>query len=179
MKKRDFLKTGIVFGSLLPTPLLAGINDPNSFKTIRLNNQNTQERISVTFWRNGWFDHNAFEEIEYFFRDWRENATHKIDPYLIDLLYNIAEESRGDKEIVMLSGYRTPKTNKWLENHPRYRAAKNSLHMFGRAADFTLPSARLHNIKNYARSLRVGGVGYYPRKHFIHVDTGKLRYWRS
>lgn len=179
MNRRKFIKSSLCLPTLYPSIGLARINDPDTFKTVKLNNQNTNEKVKVVFWRNGWFDKDAFEEIEYFFRDWRENKTHNIDPYLIDALHKIGEESGGDKEIVILSGYRTPKTNNWLVNHPKYRAAENSLHTYGRAVDFTLPNRRLYNAGKFARSLQVGGVGYYPNNYFIHVDTGKVRYWRS
>lgn len=182
MNRRTFLSNSIcssMVGVFTPSILNAGINDPSKNKSIKLNNQNTNEKLEVTFWRNDWFDADAFEEIEYFFRDWREDATHKIDPYLIDLLFNISQKIGGDKEIIVLSGYRTPKTNLWLQKHPKYRAAKDSLHMFGRAVDFTVPSKKLSTVRDYARSFQSGGVGYYPGKHFIHVDTGRERYWKS
>ena len=182
MNRREFFQKTIatsLIGVSSPTILHAGINDPDKNRIIKLSNANTNEKLSVTFWRNGWFDNEAFTEIEYFFRDWREDATYKMDPYLIDLLYKISQKVSGDKELVVLSGYRTPKTNLWLQKHPRYRAAKDSLHMFGRAVDFTVPNRKLSLVKDYARSFQVGGVGYYPSKHFIHVDTGKQRFWKS
>lgn len=182
MNRRTFLQNTLATASVgifSPSVISAAVNDPDNNRIIKLSNQNTNEKLKVTFWRNNWFDQDAFDEIEHFFRDWREDATHKIDPYLIDLLYKISEKTGGDKELILLSGYRTPKTNQWLANHPKYRAAKDSLHLYGRAVDFTVPNKRLSTASKHARSFQVGGVGYYPSRHFIHVDTGKQRYWRS
>jgi len=79
--------------------------------------------------------------------------------------------------VVALSGYRTKATNDWLRKHPRYSAAENSMHLFGRALDFTLPAASLHKVRDAARRIGGGGVGYYPKQHFVHIDTGEARYW--
>ena len=178
INRRQFLTTSsALILSSSPSLLMAGVNDPNENKKIKLYHQHTNEKINVTFWRNGWFDHSAFEEINHFFRDWHDDKTKQIDPYLIELLYNINESSGGGRELVLLSGYRTPNTNEKLVNHPRYRAAKNSLHMFGRAVDFYIPKFKLSSTRSIARKISKGGVGYYPSKSFVHVDTGQVRYW--
>jgi uncharacterized protein YcbK (DUF882 family) len=55
--------------------------------------------------------------------------------------------------------------------------AKHSMHIQGKAVDIRLPGYKLASLRHTAVALRVGGVGYYPRSNFIHVDTGKVRYW--
>ena len=182
MNRRDFLfgtATGAAYLSMLGTPAISKINNPTENKRISLYNTKTKEKLSVTFWRNDWFDLDAFAEIEHFMRDWREGKTHPIDPYLIQILYDIKEGTGSNKELVITSAYRTYKTNEWLRRHPRYSASKKSLHMHGRAVDFYVPDTRLSSIRKAAQTLHSGGVGYYPSMSFVHVDTGPVRYWKG
>ena len=76
----------------------------------------------------------------------------------------------------VVSGYRSPKTNARLRKR-RKGVASNSQHMYGKAADFFIPGRRLSTVRKAALSLRSGGVGYYPRSNFIHVDSGPVRSW--
>jgi len=57
--------------------------------------------------------------------------------------------------------------------------AKKSLHMQGRAIDIRLPGRQLASLQQAAMSLHAGGVGYYSRSDFIHIDTGRVRSWGS
>ena len=183
MLRRGFLTqaaaTAVAANCAWSTPALAGVNDPAENKTISLHNPNTGERIRTTFWRDGWFDPRALGEINHFMRDWRQDAVVDFDPYLVGILHNICLECRFAGEVTVLSGYRTKATNDWLRNHPRYSAAPNSMHLYARAVDFTLPAISLSKVKSAARRFQVGGIGYYPSMHFIHVDTGRRRFWRS
>ena len=76
----------------------------------------------------------------------------------------------------VISGYRSPKTNAML-NSKSNGVAKRSLHMQGRAIDIRLPGVELKHLRQAALNLKAGGVGYYPRSNFIHVDTGRTRFW--
>lgn len=179
-RRRMFLKTaayaaaGLCASSL---PALAGVNDKDKNKVIRLYNPNNGERIRTVFWRDDWFDADGMAEINHFMRDWRQDRQIDIDPYVVGLLHSVCQDCGFSGEVVMLSGYRTRATNDWLRNHPRYAAAKDSLHLYGRATDFSLPSTSLRKARDAARKFQRGGVGYYPKQHFIHIDTGEERYW--
>lgn len=183
MNRRQFLTRTFAKAAAasfaMSLPALAGINDPDENKVIRLYNPDTRERLRTTFWRGSWFDSHALEEINYFMRDWRQDAVANFDPYLVGLLHNICQECGYSGEVVVLSAFRTQATNEWLRRNPRYGAARNSLHLYGRAVDFTLPSQSLSRVKNAARRFQMGGIGYYPKMHFVHVDTGEQRYWRA
>ncbi|MBO9428390.1 DUF882 domain-containing protein [Sulfitobacter sp. R18_1] len=183
MDRRRFLSRAAalsVAGAMAsPIPAMAGVNDPATNKSIRLMNANNGERLTATFWRGDWFDAGAIEEINHFMRDWRKNEVIDFDPYLVGILHNVCLDTRYGKEVIVLSGYRTKSTNDWLRRDPRYNASKNSLHMFGRAVDFTLPQRPLKDVRNAARRFQVGGLGYYPTQNFIHIDTGEQRYWTS
>ncbi len=182
MQRRNLLKTLALAGvaSAVPSlPAWAGVNDPDKNKTIRLHNPNNNEKLKATFWRGDWFDAGALSEISHFMRDWRENETVDFDPYLVLMLHDVCEQCHYTGDVIVLSGYRTRKTNNWLLRDSRYNAAPNSLHLEGRAVDFTLPRQPLREVRNAARGLQVGGLGYYPRQSFIHADTGRKRYWNS
>ena len=59
----------------------------------------------------------------------------------------------------------------------RSGVAKRSLHMQGKAMDIRLHGVALKDLRKAAIALKSGGVGYYPKSNFIHVDTGRVRYW--
>jgi uncharacterized protein YcbK (DUF882 family) len=82
----------------------------------------------------------------------------------------------ADSPFEIISGYRSPATNRKLRKHSK-GVAKSSLHMVGRAIDIRLPGCSLANLRKAAASMKGGGVGYYPQSDFIHVDTGRVRYW--
>ena len=50
-------------------------------------------------------------------------------------------------------------------------------HMEGRAIDVRMPGVPLQDLRDAALSLKLGGVGFYPRDQFVHVDTGRVRSW--
>jgi uncharacterized protein YcbK (DUF882 family) len=52
-----------------------------------------------------------------------------------------------------------------------------SLHMQGQAIDICLVDVRTSLLGDAARELQAGGVGFYPGSDFVHVDTGRVRYW--
>jgi uncharacterized protein YcbK (DUF882 family) len=49
--------------------------------------------------------------------------------------------------------------------------------MDGKAIDIRLPGVPLTELRDVALSLKAGGVGYYPREQFVHIDTGRVRHW--
>lgn len=179
MDRRNFLKqfgscaaAGVASG-ILPAAAAAGrVNDPGDNKQIHFYNPRTSERLVATYWRRNWFDQGALREINYFMRDWRENAVTDFDPFLIDTVHSITAEIGYSKEVVVLSGYRTEKTNRRIR-----RAATDSMHLYGRAVDFTLPSQSLRKVRDAVKKVHKGGLGYYPKQHFVHVDSGSPRYW--
>jgi len=102
-----------------------------------------------------------------------------IDPKLFDLLHEISTELDTDAPFHIISGFRSPVTNSMLKQRggAHTGVATNSLHMVGKAIDIRLPDVKLKNLREAAASLKRGGVGYYPSSDFVHVDTGRVRYW--
>ena len=98
-----------------------------------------------------------------------------IDPALFDILWAL-QRSAGGKALHLLCGYRSPTTNAMMSQRSR-GVARNSFHVAGRAADIRIPDYSLRGLRNAAVDLALGGVGYYPRSNFVHVDTGEIRTW--
>ena len=120
-----------------------------------------------------------YADLDYFFRDWRENKIIQMNREVIDILFKISEESldSGDSiSVDITSGYRTEKTNSYLRKISK-NVAKNSLHMKGKAIDFSIAGVSKGKLINIAKEHAVGGLGVY--KNFVHIDSGPLRRWSS
>lgn len=109
-------------------------------------------------------------------RDHRSGESTVMDPDLLKNLAILQAEVGVAGPFHVISGYRSPKTNAKLRAAGRGVATK-SLHMQGKAIDIRLPGCDLHTLKDAARSLKCGGVGYYAKSNFVHMDTGRVRYW--
>ena len=109
-------------------------------------------------------------------RDHRTDEIKPIDPQLLDLLHAISGELECSHPFYVISAYRSPTTNAFLRFMSR-RVAEHSLHMDGKAIDLRIPGWGSHSVRRVAMELRMGGVGYYPRDNFVHVDVGPVRYW--
>jgi uncharacterized protein YcbK (DUF882 family) len=144
-------------------------------RDIMLYNSNTRERIQTVFYAHGEYNKRSFNQLCHFLRDHHENATHWMDPRLLTLLHDM--QCVFDKrEIQIISGYRTARTNAWLRKRVA-GVAKDSYHMKGQAVDIRVPGVDTRAIRDVAKVLAMGGVGYYPRSRFVHVDTGPIRTW--
>ena len=139
-------------------------------------NVHTGESIDTVYYENGVYLRGALAEINHFFRDFRANEVKPIDPHLLDLLFNVHRELDTSKPFNLVSGYRTPATNARLASMSE-GVARHSMHIEGRAADVNLPGRQLSFLERIALALHLGGVGYYPRAGFVHMDTGRVRRW--
>jgi uncharacterized protein YcbK (DUF882 family) len=100
-----------------------------------------------------------------------------MDPLLFDVLWHTANAlGVGGSTIEVLSAYRSPTTNAWLASVSR-GVASDSQHINGNAIDCVFPGVPAFRVRQVARSLNMGGVGFYPRSGFVHLDTGPVRYW--
>ena len=118
----------------------------------------------------------ALAELNYILRDHRVQEIKEIDRNLLDLLCTLKNRLGTSKPFHVISGYRSPKTNEIMRKNNK-GIAKKSLHMTGHAVDIRLPSCSLSSLRHEALKLKGGGVGYYPRSNFIHIDTGRVRSW--
>lgn len=176
--RRGFLKAGLFTAAALGfwTPALAQAAVPNTGRIIRLQNPYTGEKFTGEYWYNGKYIPAAFAEIKKLMRDHRANEQFPIDPRLMDILFVMHVRIKNAAPFDVLSGYRSPATNARLRRRSE-GVARNSLHMTGQAIDLRLQGTRLTSLRSTAIDLKAGGVGFYPRSNFVHVDTGRVRHW--
>ncbi|HHD63769.1 MAG TPA: DUF882 domain-containing protein [Desulfobulbaceae bacterium] len=124
----------------------------------------------------GGYDSHALARINYLLRDFRTGEEHPIDPKLLDILFDVRRNFGGRGTFAVISGYRSPKTNKQLCARSS-GVAKHSLHMVGKAIDVRLIGVRTKKIQQCALGLKRGGVGFYAKSDFVHLDTGRVRHW--
>jgi uncharacterized protein YcbK (DUF882 family) len=145
-------------------------------RRLHMVNVATGETIDVSYRTDDHYSGKALKQVSYLMRDWRQEKTVLMDPRLLDLLAWIQLASRSSAPLCLVSGYRSPATNAMLaKTDPE--VAHNSYHLRGQAADIRLPGVPLEWIRDAALRLDQGGVGYYPRHGFIHLDTGPARAW--
>ena len=148
-------------------------------RTISFYNIHNKETIEITYKKNGRYIPSAMQKLNHFLRDWRRDEPTKMDPELIDLIWELRQELGSTEPTHVISGYRSPKTNAMLRRIGR-KVARRSMHMRGQASDVYFPDVKLKDLRNSALVRQVGGVGYYPRsgeRGFVHVDTGNVRHW--
>ncbi len=145
-------------------------------KTLHLYNCHTHEQLKVIYFQKGSYNRAGLNKLNYFLRDWRTQEVKEIDINLLDFLYLFQQESGTRRPIRIISGYRSPRTNNRLAQRST-QVSKESFHMLGRAIDVCLQDIPLDKQYQIAKNLKLGGVGYYPKSHFIHIDTGPVRCW--
>jgi uncharacterized protein YcbK (DUF882 family) len=161
-------------GSVASRPVLASALTARS---LALAHTHTRERVSLVYAVGGHYVPDAISALNHFLRDHYTGDVGVIDPALFDLLHRLRSELGSDGSFEVISGYRCPATNATLQATRGGGVARRSLHMDGKAIDVRLPGVPLGELRDAALSLRAGGVGYYPRDRFVHLDTGRVRHW--
>ena len=178
MQRRAFLKSSLLLAApSLSIPALAKTAQPASGeRVLRLYNTHTGEKLNTTFWAEGEFIPDAMKDINKVLRDHRNNKIAQMDPELLLLLTQLNDRLDNNKELHIISGYRSPESNAKLHANSN-GVARRSLHMDAKAIDIRLPGKDLKMLHKAAMSLKGGGVGYYAGSQFVHMDTGRVRYW--
>ncbi|MTD99501.1 DUF882 domain-containing protein [Paracoccus sp. YIM 132242] len=145
-------------------------------RRIRMYSGRTGESLDTVYWVDGKYVREALNEINIFMRDWRTGEVIGIDPRTVDVAAASHRLLQTNEPYMMLSGYRSPRTNAMLRRSSS-GVARNSLHMVGKAADLRLKSRSVGQMYNAAMSCRAGGVGKYSRSNFVHMDCGPVRTW--
>lgn len=148
-------------------------------RTLWLHRKETGEQLRVAYFERGQLVPQAYWQVCTLMRDVRANVMTAMDPALLDVLRGIMgyyEAWGWNYPLVINSGYRTERTNRALAAEG---AAKNSLHLSGRAADVWMPGIPTRDVGALGMHFRQGGVGFYPSKGFVHLDTGRTRTWRG
>lgn len=165
--------------SLFPKFSLAAKSQPDTkiaSRVLRIKALNTNEFIESAYFINGHYVAKELDRLNQLFRDYRTGKHISIDPKLFDQLYAINQAHGLKHQLLLICGYRSPETNNKLRSSKK-GVAEKSLHMEGRAADFRLEGVPLNSVLKTALQMKFGGVGYYPRSNFIHIDTGINRFW--
>ncbi|WNC71104.1 DUF882 domain-containing protein [Thalassotalea psychrophila] len=180
--RRQFFRkvTGVVaIGATAPMfskTAHASLNNDQSIRRLALYNRHTGERTQGVFYANGVFQNDVLKAFDQNLRDHRQNEAAPMDRRLFNFLHQIQQRLGTDNEIHIISGYRSPKTNAMLAGQST-KVAKKSFHMKGMAIDFAIPGIDLKLVRDTAKSLKLGGVGYYPNSGFVHIDTAWVRSW--
>ncbi len=145
-------------------------------RRIRMYSGRTGERIDMIYWIEGQYIKDAVKEVNYFMRDWRTDGVKTIDLRTVDIMAASHNLLDVNEPYMLLSGYRSPKTNAMLRSRSR-GVAKNSLHMKGQAADLRLASRSVNQMAKAAVACHGGGVGRYSGSNFVHMDCGVVRSW--
>jgi len=155
-------RAGRVFASPLPE------------RSLNLYNIHTGESLDIAYFSDGRYDPAAIEKINYLLRCHYTNEVKPMDLGVLDLLSGIRDVLGRNKQLRIISGYRSPQYNNYLRGLGRH-VAKESLHLKGLAIDFAVDGIGTSRVAGIAKSFISGGVGRYPE--FVHVDVGRVRYW--
>ena len=175
--RRRFLQLGLGLSTALIIPTAAFASNKPADKKLALHNLHTGESINATYWAEGEYQLSELAAINRILRDHRTGDVMDMDPQLVNLLHLLHDTVDGRKPFDVISGYRSPITNANLHKKSS-GVAKKSFHMQGKAIDVALPRRDLAKLNSAALAMKAGGVGYYPRSGFIHVDTGPVRSWK-
>jgi uncharacterized protein YcbK (DUF882 family) len=167
------LGSGLVAAAAAP----AGAWAAPSVRTIDFRNLHTEERASVAYARGTRYLHDGLSKANRILRDWRTDEVAPIEPKVLDFVKALTNLIGYGEEVGIISGYRSPNTNKMLRQRGSGGIAKRSLHMRGMAIDIRLDGLSAERVAEAARRLRRGGVGLYSRSNFVHLDCGRVRHW--
>ena len=186
MTRRSFISFGskAALGTLLvpavASPVMAAVFSNGKVsrgaRRVSFRNQHTGEIFSGVYRVGDKYLPDAFERINVVLRDFRSNEVFPIDPRVIDIIYTVHGMTDTSEPYEVLSGYRCPKTNAMLREVGG-GVAKNSLHMTGQAIDLRIPGYSTTRVRDLAKTLKAGGVGYYAKSDFVHMDSGDIRHW--
>ena len=175
LDRRRFLTGAVALAGSVSVLNTALANAP-ARRTLNLLNRNTDETLKVEYYVDGWYNPDALKDLNYFLRDWREEEVADYDVGVFDILYAMQQQGNGTDPIHVISGYRTAQTNARLQN-TNAAVASNSYHVKGMAVDFRFPGVSTAHLRDRAVNLEAGGVGFYGRSDFLHIDTGPVRTW--
>lgn len=179
MDRRLFLGAAFGTAASVALPVSAMSDSDAAFwalpRRLRLIRAQTRETLDEVYWADGQLQMSGYLRICHLLRDTHNGKAVYMDPRLLDLMRAVqayVEYYRYTAPLTINSGYRSPETNQKLEG-----AAKNSMHLKGKAVDFSMPGLPSEYMGLLASHYLAGGVGFYPASGFTHMDTGNVRYW--
>jgi uncharacterized protein YcbK (DUF882 family) len=181
MNRRSAL---VCVGTFLVLPLFGRLAHgadpagPESQRRLHLTNLHGGDQLTVTFNDEHDVAPDAVAALQHLLRDYRANEEHAMDFGLFMQLTDLARECGVPANYEVISGYRSPGTNEKLRA-AGHGVAEHSQHTLGRAIDVRLRDCPLEKLHERALAAHRGGVGYYPRSNFVHLDTGRVRTWQE
>lgn len=173
-KRRKFLRTSTL---VLPMAVLPGFAMASSQpRQLRFAHMHTGEKLDVVYHENGHYLPDALDQVNYLLRDFRSDEVFAMDPALLDFLHDSQQRLGSTGRFEIISGYRSPATNEMLRKRGG-GVARNSQHLKGKAIDVRLRGIATADLRQASLELGRGGVGYYPKSDFVHLDTGRVRWW--
>jgi uncharacterized protein YcbK (DUF882 family) len=178
LQRRLLLKGLVALPLALSTTRLAYANVAanNAPRELSLFHTHTDERLKLVYFDGKEYVPEALSQLNYFMRDFRTGDMPQMDPGVFDILSGLCSAC-GNGTFDIISAYRSKRTNEMLRAHAGRSVAKHSLHLEGKALDIRLNGRATKQLRNAALALAGGGVGYYPKSNFLHVDTGRVRIW--
>ena len=177
-QRRKILLSGCAVAGLALLPGLAEASlSATRPRILTLSNMHTGETLKTEFFNGETYNQSELTRLNHFFRDYRANKVKDIDPHLFDQLYRLQVMLGTRKPVQLISGYRSLATNNKLRASGS-GVAKHSYHTLGQAMDFHIEGVHLAMVRSAALKMRAGGVGYYPKSNFVHIDTGPVRHWQ-
>lgn len=177
LTRRGFLRragalcgTAAVFSA---APALARVAER---RTLSFVHTHTGEALIAQYFEAGSYRPDCLTQIDRLLRDFRTGEVHRIDPALLDILFDLQVMADREAPFEIICGYRSPVTNSNLRRAST-GVAKHSLHLDGKAIDVRLDGFPTRKLGELARNLRRGGVGFYAASDFVHLDTGRVRFW--
>jgi len=167
---------GMVFGSSSSIAAPSILSGAGNFRQLRLKNVRTGENANTVYWIDGNYIPEALDELNYILRDWRASEIMPIDTRVLDIVSGVHKMLDTSEPFEIVSGYRSPTTNKKLRKNGRGVATK-SYHLRGMAMDVKISSRSVGAVCNAAKAIAQGGVGRYSRTGFVHMDCGPVRNW--
>lgn len=165
----------LIIAALAIAPF-AATNSKTDERQLSFYHTHTSESLTVTYFRDGGYVTSALAGLNHFLRDFRTGDAANMDPAVFDILHEIQAESGSTGTYEIISAYRSPATNEKLRSKSS-GVARNSQHLLGKAIDVRLTDLETAELRDVALSLERGGVGYYDKSDFVHVDTGRVRQW--
>jgi uncharacterized protein YcbK (DUF882 family) len=155
------------------------IPDDGQKYSLKLYSLHTNENINVVYRIGDVYLPDGLDQLNHFLRDHYTDDVKEYDPAEFDVLHNLLTRlNKPNQTINILCGYRTEETNEYLRSlAPVTGVAEHSQHIQAKAIDIRVPGVQTARLRDAAMSLDAGGVGYYPRAQFVHVDVGPVRHW--
>ena len=176
-ERREFLKKSILGSGIITLGSNELFASTKRKKVLHLYSTHLGQYFRAEYFDGERYNITGLFQIDRAMMDFRAWQIARIDLKLVALLQEIQDFVGEHRKISILSGYRSPKTNNYLRRHSK-GVAKHSYHVKAQAADIHIEGLKLYKLRDIAMGIRMGGVGYYPRSNFVHVDVGPVRHWR-